>query len=993
MTVLRKAFLSGALLLAGLSGTAVAVYCTWLAGAAKANRELVFFSDELQDRLQDRVRAHEQILRSGAAFLVASDRVTREEWHRFADHQKIEQNLPGIQGLGFALLIPRQKLAQHVREIQSEGFPAYQVYPAGEREVYSAIIYLEPFTNRNLRAFGYDMLSEPVRREAMERACDQNTGGLSGKVRLVQETDKDVQPGALMYVPVYRPGLPCETVAQRRAALLGWVYSPYRMNDLMQGILGGWGLANSQRIRLEIFDGGQASSQALLYDSYPNGGPCGAASSALVQRQVFSAGRSWLLHFTWASCQSYAGDYGRVWLVLLAGASTSLLLFWLLLNLLNTRTAWKKTCRLAAELRASEEKHRQLVENSPVIIYTMARDGAFTFVSPSWAVVLGHPVAHVVGRRFQDFVHPDDHAACLGWMQHMAETGQRKDGVGYRIKHADGTWRWHNTNAVPLRDVDGTISGFEGIAIDITASKRAEAMLQESESRFDQLAEQSGMFVWEVDAQGRYTYVSHVVEAVLGYRPDELVGRIFFYELHPEAGREAFTRASLAAFERKESFCNLINAAVTKEGRLCWLSTTGHPLLNGDGSLRGFRGSDTEVTDRKRLEDSLRKIEERLKQTEKMEALGQLAGGVAHDFNNVLCGIIGFADMSLEYSQQDSVLGENLRQILKAADRAKKLVKQILTFSRKNGTQKTATAVCPVVEEALDLLRASTPSSVIIEADLNKGAKPVLADSSKLHELILNLAANAVHAMERKGTLTVRLYAEDLARPASGWIGEIAPGGYTVIEVADTGCGMDEATLAKAFEPFFTTKAVGEGTGMGLSVVLGVVQSHGGDIQVESKVGKGTTFKIYLPVTGTPEATAAGGVAVGCRGGTETILFVDDEPMLVGMGRTLLSGLGYTVIALSDSLAALETIKAKGSEIDLLVTDQTMPGLTGIELAKEALAIRSDFPVILCTGFSNEVNPQRVAAIGIRHFMMKPFLPHELGAAIREILDRAQASS
>ena len=280
-----------------------------------------------------------------------------KEWHRFTDRQKVEQQLPGIQGIGFAQLIPDSQLVQHLQEIRAEGFPQYRVWPDGQRDIYSSIIYLEPFADRNLRAFGYDMLSEPVRCEAMERARDQDAAALSGKVVLVQESDKDVQAGTLMYVPVYRLGMPYETVAQRRAAILGWVYSPYRMNDLMQGVLGGSDVEGNHLIHLEIFDGDKASPETLLYDSQSAGGNERVPASAFtLQTPVDSAGRRWTLCFTQSGNLAAAVDYGKVWLVLLGGTSISLLLFGLSLSLLNTRFSARQIAeKLTADNKTLEE--------------------------------------------------------------------------------------------------------------------------------------------------------------------------------------------------------------------------------------------------------------------------------------------------------------------------------------------------------------------------------------------------------------------------------------------------------------------------------------------------------------------------------------------------------------------------------------------------------------------------------------------------------------
>ena len=256
----------------GLMVTAFVAFYAKASVDAVVQREFAFVCDEIVARIQTRLHAHALTLRSGAAFFEASEKVTREEWRAFSARRKIESDLPGIQGIGFSLLIPPKQLAQHIQDIRREGFPAYRIWPEGEREIYSSIIYLEPFSGRNLRAFGYDMFSEPVRRSAMERARDEDSAALSGKVILVQETDADIQAGALMYVPVYRSERPIATVAERRAALVGWVYSPYRMNDLMRGILGGWDIQEDRRIRLSVYDGDTVSFQTLLYDSQPTEG-------------------------------------------------------------------------------------------------------------------------------------------------------------------------------------------------------------------------------------------------------------------------------------------------------------------------------------------------------------------------------------------------------------------------------------------------------------------------------------------------------------------------------------------------------------------------------------------------------------------------------------------------------------------------------------------------------------------------------------------------
>ncbi len=289
---------------------------------------------EITTKISERMDAHARILLSGAAFFDASDAVTRDKWRLYTQHQNIDKQLPGIQGIGFSLLIPRKDLSGHINEIRRQGFPTYTVHPDGDRELYSSVIFLEPSSGRNLRAFGYDMLTEPVRRAALERARDTNDAALTGKVVLVQETDKDIQAGTLMFVPVYRKGMPIETVEQRRAAINGWVYSPYRMDDLMQGILGVRNAELGKRLRLQIFDGEQPSLKSILYSSHPTEGEkhfAAAQYSKLIP--VDFNGKRWTLRFTQTGGGFSSVEYIRVWLPLVGGIIISLLLFALIRTL------------------------------------------------------------------------------------------------------------------------------------------------------------------------------------------------------------------------------------------------------------------------------------------------------------------------------------------------------------------------------------------------------------------------------------------------------------------------------------------------------------------------------------------------------------------------------------------------------------------------------------------------------------------------------------
>jgi two-component system, cell cycle sensor histidine kinase and response regulator CckA len=518
----------------------------------------------------------------------------------------------------------------------------------------------------------------------------------------------------------------------------------------------------------------------------------------------------------------------------------------------------------------------------------------------------------------------------------------------------------------------------QGFVQDITERKRAEEQISDALGYSQTIFDASPIGIVTFQENGELVSANKAAATILGGTLEQMLTQNFrTLKSMEQSGLQAAAIAALSSNRENEVEVHHVSTF----GKDLWLSARFVPFSHQNQTQLLFLMTD--VTDRKRAEEALR-------QGQKLESIGTLAGGIAHDFNNVLGGIMGYGEMSLKYAEKDSKLEKNLLKILKATDRAKHLIEQILTFSRKTDSKMTITAVRPIIREVLDLLRASIPSSVIIDSNLDKNTKPILADPTKIHEAILNLATNAVHAMNRKGTLTIKLYAKSLDQKLYGQVGEIAPGEYTAIEVADTGCGMDPTTLVKAFEPFFTTKPVGEGTGMGLSVVLGVVQSIGGDIQIQSEVGKGTTFTLYLPVVEESPTEASDAESLAQLTGTERILFVDDEQMLIEMGEDMLTSLGYKVTCISNSLEALQFVREKGNDIDVLITDQTMPGMTGIELAKEVMKIRNGLPIILCTGFSSELNPERAMAIGVDHVVMKPFRINEIGRAIRAVMEKGR---
>ncbi len=607
----RGVWQAWAFLLTGLIAIALATHYIKMDADGDAKRDFDFICKEIQTKILDRLSAHEQILRSGAAFFVHPGGVSREDWRHFAERQKVDQQLPGTQGIGFQILIPRENLAQHVQEIRAQGFPQYQVWPEGERESYSSVIYLEPFTNRNLRAFGYDALSEPVRRTAMERARDLDAAALSGKVTLLQETDTNVQAGTLMYVPVYRMGMPHDTIAQRRDALVGWVYSPYRMNDLMQGIL--QGLTDEKRIHLEVFDSETVSSDTLLYNSQPS--EIQQMESALglaLQSKIVLGGHAWTLRFTQAGTWSTIMDNSKVWLALFGGTSTSLLLIGLFISVLNTRSKALRMAReLTNELAQSERSYRdQFASNSAVMFLLDPHHGAILDANAAAVSFYGYPREKLLAMRITDINTLPPAEVLQTVSSVMTKQGQR-----FQFQHrlANGE----------LRDVEVSVSRiqfggrivFHSIIFDVTKRKQLEQELQENHNRLASIIEGTNVGTWRWNVQTGETEFNERWAQIVGYTLVELAPsniQTWISLAHPDDRKvsEALLQEHFAGnlnyydFECRMRHKNGQWVWVQDRGKVAQWSTDGRPLV--------MTGTHTDITVRKRVEDALHESRELL---------------------------------------------------------------------------------------------------------------------------------------------------------------------------------------------------------------------------------------------------------------------------------------------------------------------------------------------------------------------------------------------
>jgi signal transduction histidine kinase/ActR/RegA family two-component response regulator len=396
-----------------------------------------------------------------------------------------------------------------------------------------------------------------------------------------------------------------------------------------------------------------------------------------------------------------------------------------------------------------------------------------------------------------------------------------------------------------------------------------------------------------------------------------------------------------------------------------------------------------DVTERENARRERLALEGQLRQAQKMEALGTLAGGIAHDFNNILSAIIGFCEIAMQDAKGQPQLILNLEEVLKAGFRARDLTRQILTFSRQAEMEHKPVRVRNVAREALKLLRSSLPTTIEIAAELDSDAS-VLADPTQIHQVVMNLCTNAAHAMQARGG-RLKVHLQDVSAEEA-FSGSPPPAGgqhWLQLRVRDTGHGMDPAVQARIFEPYFTTKEKGKGTGMGLSVVHGIVEACRGEIRVASAPGEGAVFDVFLPVVESRPVGEEVWSAPPLEGRGERILLVDDDPQVARVTELMLRALGYQVRVFTDSLAALEAFQEAPEAVDLLMTDMTMPELTGADMAREALALRGELPVILCTGFNEQIGEDSAMALGIRKFLYKPVRHNELALAVREALSGA----
>ncbi len=640
--------------------------------------------------------------------------------------------------------------------------------------------------------------------------------------------------------------------------------------------------------------------------------------------------------------------------------------------------------RAQEALRQNESRLRMLFETmSEGVIQTRA-DGHIVFANPAAVRILGVTRQDIEGRHCADpvweFVRANGTPMPVEeWVGFRAlKEKQPVPRLVTGIRRPDNAIRWLSAKAETIAGSENSLGGVVITFNDISESKAAAENLEVIDFALDNAVEQ----VFLATREGRLVYANKSALRALGHPADAILSKTIFDiapDVLPADWAETWRKAKAGEWPTFE--CSY----VTSSGKTYPASTSvNHVEFNAREYLFAFARDISRETE----------LAMQLRHAQKMEAIGILAGGIAHDFNNILSGVLGYTELAMQDTPKDGTVHSFLTEIQAGGRRAADLVQQILTFSRRGEQKHQPLCVAPVVKEALKLLRGSLPSTIRIREEIEARCGLVIGDPVQIHQVIMNLSTNAFHAMrDTGGVLTVGLREVDIG---PGWIsGEfhLEPGKYVQLSVADTGCGMDASTRQRIFEPFFTTKKLGEGTGLGLATVHGIVKGHKGGIRLESAPGKGTRFDILFPLSKTtPRIPAPADEPEGSYAGSETILFVDDEEAIRESMSTGFRRLGYTVETATDGRQALALFQSSPDRFGLVIGDQIMPHPTGLEMSRIMLKVRPGLPIILCTGYPDVISRDEACAAGVKELVLKPFEFHQLAKTARRVLDQTRGA-
>ena len=631
-------------------------------------------------------------------------------------------------------------------------------------------------------------------------------------------------------------------------------------------------------------------------------------------------------------------------------------------------------------LRQNEETLRSIFKAAPIGI-GMVCNRIITQANQRLCEMVGRTREELVDQNARILYPSDADYEYVGKAKYDQIQENGTGTVETRWQHTSGEIRDILLSSTPINPKDWS-EGITFTALDITDRKQSEQRLNTAHNMFLTVLDgiDATIYVADMETYEILFMNKHIIETFGKDRTGEICWEVFRNESGP---------CQICSNDK------LIDENGNPTGLYTWQGqnpVTKRWYMNNDRAIQWIDGRlvriqiATDIT-------GMKKMEEGLRQAQKMESIGNLAGGIAHDFNNILFPIIGMSELLLQDLKPGSLKHQNVQQILQAGKRGRDLIKQILAFSRQSEQRMIPVRIQQIMKEVINLSRSSIPADIEIEHDIQSNCGLVMADPTQIHQLTMNLITNAYHAVEPNGgRIMVQLKEVKLEPDAIGG-SSLEPGSYARLTVSDTGCGIDEVMKNRIFEPYFTTKEKSKGTGLGLSVVYGIAKEHGGDITVQSELNQYTTFDVYLPLLsdGVEQLRPAKEMAVVPKG-NERILLVDDEEPIAQLEKQMLERYGYQVEARFSSLDALEAFKAKPDSFDLIVTDMTMPNMTGAKLAREVFSIRPTIPIILCTGFSARIDQQKARAMGIKGFLLKPVAGIQMAKMVRDVLDEAKGT-
>jgi len=656
---------------------------------------------------------------------------------------------------------------------------------------------------------------------------------------------------------------------------------------------------------------------------------------------------------------------------------------------------WTSTVRDITErkrtedaLRETQERYARVVSASEEAFWDWNAVADELYLSPRFLEMFNLPPGTVFARRADMFKalpisKADREALQRAATEHFSGKTPRME-IEVLVS-ARGAERWINLIGRATHDSDGQLVRWNGSIRDVTARKLAEQALRESRERYElaMAASESGYWDWHIPTN-QYFLSPRALE-MGGYDPSSGISRDEFrarINMHPEdfARWEAAREALFAGTGERLA----MEVRYVVRGEIRWHSLQAICKRDDSGKVIRWSGSTTDVTERKRAEEELRTMERKLRLAQRLEAMGTLAGGIAHDFNNILGAVLGYGEMAMRDAPKGSRLARDLDNIMIAGERGRALVDRVLAFSRSAVGERVPVHVERVVREVLDQVLAKLPANVTVHSKLHAGRAAVRGDATQVHQVVANLASNAVQAMPAGGTLRVELAIERVEQPRAATIGGRGAGEYVVLTVADAGVGIAPEIVDRIFDPFFTTKEVGTGTGLGLSLVHGIVTDLGGAIDVASALGTGTTFTVYLPRSGDAAELSEEKESALPRGDGQRVLIVDDEEPLVQLATRTLVDLGYAPIGFTSSAAALEAFRADPERFDALITDERMPEMSGSALIREVRSTRSSIPVVLMSGYLGATAEE--ASIGADEVLQKPLSARDLAASLARVL-------